>query len=459
MKKTKILLLVLAGMLTVQNTAALAMTSSACGINNYVSKLYEPAANAAAADAEPTHKEKSDTLLKLGIVTSEQIEDETRIITYDDAVLSLARYGWYDENNTDMTPMKWLDEISGITANGNRIELKSGKEAITLGEFADWCLLAAGYFTVCFTDRTALAAEKGLTTDNDKAENKVTAERFIDMLYTTMTMPICVANNVGMDVSTNEIWVDYIIFDGHAKENGGGNYPYETRLSEMLDDGSDDEDKKPGGSSVSGTRKIGLTTEGKIANLQELGIIAKADDLRLNDKISRAETAKILSVMMGYSGNEPYFGIQTFKDVPSSHWAFSHVEIAYASAVIEGDDDGFFMPENNVTFAQLCKMLVSTLGYKTYAENMGGYPNGYIAEAATLGITEGLGGISTNDELDRETVMLMTYNALDVPLCVIDSFETVTTLDGNIMAPVLKVCDGKDGREFQSLRTRIDDAV
>ncbi|MGN0164328.1 MAG: S-layer homology domain-containing protein [Candidatus Ornithomonoglobus sp.] len=456
MKKTKILLLVLVGILTVQNTASLAMTSSACGINNYASKLYEPTANAAAADAEPTHKEKSDTLLKLGIVTSEQIKDETRTITYDDAVLSLARYGWYDENNTDMTPMKWLDEISGITANGNRIELKSGKEAITLGEFADWCLLAAGYFTVCFPDRTALAAEKRLTTDNDKAENKVTVERFIDMLYTTMTLPICVANNVGMDVSTNEIWVDYIIFDGHAKENGGGSYPYETRLSEMLDDGSGDEDKKPGGTSVSGTRKIELTTEGKIANLQELGIIARADDLRLPDKVSRAETAKILSAIMGYSDNEPSRRILTFKDMPSSHWAFGYVENAYASGVIDGDDYGFFNPDDNVTYAQMCKMLVCALGYGNYAENIGGYPHGYISEAMTLGLNKELDGAAADEELSRLDVMLMAYNTLDVPLCFIDSYETAETPDGKVMVPVFKLADGKDV-DFCSFRTRLEE--
>lgn len=421
--------------------------------------------SAAAAVSEPTHKEKVDTLLKLGIVTSEQIEDETRTITYDDAVISLARYGWYNEDNTDRTPMEWLEETGGLTGNGNKIELKSGKEAVTLGEFADWCLLSAGYFTVCFPDRTALAIEKGLTTDKDKSDDKITAERFTDMLYTTMTLPICVANNIAANGATGDIWIDYTILDGHERGNGEPDYPYETRLSEMLDDSSDDaeaaadapEDTDEKSERTAAPARAERVAD-MIADLQTLGIIAKADDLRLGDKVTRAEVSKILAVMLEYSDDMAAASNQTFNDVPKDHWAFEYVEYAYATAVIEGDDDGNFMPETNVTMEQLCKMLVCLTGYKTYAENRGGWPVGYLTQAAALGITRDIEGIANMTELTREQVMIMAYNTLDVPLCVIDSYETATLYDGSkVQQPVFAITDGKDGRSYQTTRTRLEE--
>ena len=55
--------------------------------------------------------------------------------------------------------------------------------------------------------------------------------------------------------------------------------------------------------------------------------------------------------------------------------------------------DTEFDPDANVTYVQAQKMLVSAIGYETYAQAQGGWPTGYKTYAASLDITKGISGI------------------------------------------------------------------
>ena len=102
-------------------------------------------------------------------------------------------------------------------------------------------------------------------------------------------------------------------------------------------------------------------------------------------------------------------------------------------------------------------MLVAAVGYTTYATAAGGWPAGYVSQASSLGISKGVSA-SNDTAITRAQVAMMIANALDVPLCVIDSWETTATLSGTVQTPVLKKLDGKENRDYQTLLTDKHDA-
>lgn len=139
------------------------------------------------------------------------------------------------------------------------------------------------------------------------------------------------------------------------------------------------------------------------------------------------------------------------------HWAAGYIAQGVADGFINGMGDGTFAPDEQVTYAQAAKMLVAAVGYTSYAEAAGGWPSGYVSQASSLGITKGVS--ATNDTaLTRAQCAVMVYNAMLVPLCVIDEWETQVTLTGTVQTPKLKKLDGKENRDYQTLLTDKHDA-
>ncbi|RGF93694.1 hypothetical protein DXA10_09850 [Firmicutes bacterium AM55-24TS] len=126
-----------------------------------------------------------------------------------------------------------------------------------------------------------------------------------------------------------------------------------------------------------------------------------------------------------------------------------------ANGFIAGMSDTEFDPDANVTYVQAQKMLVSAIGYETYAQAQGGWPTGYKTYAASLDITKGISGITDSTELTRAQVAQMIDNAMDAPLCVIASWKT--EWNGS-KTPNLEVRDGKEGRAYETLFTEKHDA-
>lgn len=115
-----------------------------------------------------------------------------------------------------------------------------------------------------------------------------------------------------------------------------------------------------------------------------------------------------------------------FDDVKGTHWASGYVTVGTSSGskFIDGYSDTEFGPEDNVTYAQAIKMLVGALGYTTYAENNGGWPNGYLSYGYSLDITKGITGVSNDTQVTRAQVAQMIDNAVKAPICVIDGYDT-----------------------------------
>ena len=69
-------------------------------------------------------------------------------------------------------------------------------------------------------------------------------------------------------------------------------------------------------------------------------------------------------------------GLAIYDDVNQEHWASGYITALYRQGIVNGDENGNFNPENNVTYIETAKMIVNSLGYSVLAEDAGGYPSG-----------------------------------------------------------------------------------
>lgn len=195
-----------------------------------------------------------------------------------------------------------------------------------------------------------------------------------------------------------------------------------------------------------------------VQELSALDVISGYDDGTFGpDKlVTRAEITKmIVDALAERSSAEASTESTKFADVSADHWAKGYINQGVANGFIAGMSDTEFDPDANVTYVQAQKMLVSAIGYETYAQAQGGWPTGYKTYAASLDITKGISGITDSTELTRAQVAQMIDNAMDAPLCVIASWKTEWN---GTKTPNLETRDGKEGRAYETLFTEKHDA-
>lgn len=195
-----------------------------------------------------------------------------------------------------------------------------------------------------------------------------------------------------------------------------------------------------------------------VQELSALDVISGYDDGTFGpDKlVTRAEITKmIVDALAERSSAEASTESTKFADVSADHWAKGYINQGVANGFIAGMSDTEFDPDANVTYVQAQKMLVSAIGYETYAQAQGGWPTGYKTYAASLDITKGISGIKDSTELTRAQVAQMIDNAMDAPLCVIAGWKPEWN---GTQTPNLEVRDGKEGRAYETLFTEKHDA-
>lgn len=195
-----------------------------------------------------------------------------------------------------------------------------------------------------------------------------------------------------------------------------------------------------------------------VQELSALDVISGYDDGTFGpDKlVTRAEITKmIVDALAERSSAEASTESTKFADVSADHWAKGYINQGVADGFIAGMSDTEFDPDANVTYVQAQKMLVSAIGYETYAQAQGGWPIGYKTYAASLDITKGISGIKDSTELTRAQVAQMIDNAMDAPLCVIAGWKPEWN---GTQTPNLEVRDGKEGRAYETLFTEKHDA-
>lgn len=157
----------------------------------------------------------------------------------------------------------------------------------------------------------------------------------------------------------------------------------------------------------------GLPCESSVNKLYEAGVVAGTTAHTFDPEavLTRAQMATIL--VRAYGQEETGKG-KTFADVPESHWAYSYISSASALGLIYGVSDTLFEPDTPVTLEQCVTMLVRARGYGTEAENLGGFPQGYLEIGTGLGLLEQVSEQQGDISLTRGDMAIMVCNSLGI---------------------------------------------
>lgn len=157
----------------------------------------------------------------------------------------------------------------------------------------------------------------------------------------------------------------------------------------------------------------GLPCEASVNKLYEAGVVAGTTTHTFDPEaaLTRAQMATIL--VRAYGQEETGKG-KTFADVPESHWAYSFISSASALGLIYGVSDTLFEPDIPVTLEQCVTMLVRARGYGTEAENLGGFPQGYLEIGTSLGLLEQVSEQQGDISLTRGDMAIMVCNSLGI---------------------------------------------
>jgi hypothetical protein len=161
------------------------------------------------------------------------------------------------------------------------------------------------------------------------------------------------------------------------------------------------------------------TGNAKVDWLIEEGLVTgDAGGYRLNDPIRRSEvaamTARALFAESTAALLKPVQG--QFTDVPVNHWANGYINYAASLNFVNGYPGGTFRPDNNITYAEIIKIMVMVNGD---VPNVTGYTGAYwatpyITKAIEVGIMDGvvIPNSNYNAAATREKVFELVYNTV-----------------------------------------------
>ncbi len=190
--------------------------------------------------------------------------------------------------------------------------------------------------------------------------------------------------------------------------------------------------------------------------LSAFGIMSGYDENTFapNDYLTRSQVVKIVvsPLIYGEGGSVLRSGGMEINDVDVNNWAYGYWQQALNKGIINGFGDGGVHPDENVTYAQLAKMLVVAVGYSSRAEGNGGYPLGYVDTGSRLRILDNETYQKARKgevPITRKEAAEMMANALNVPL------KKAIGVQYNDRKGAMEFnyeeCDGLDGRPYTTL--------
>lgn len=168
---------------------------------------------------------------------------------------------------------------------------------------------------------------------------------------------------------------------------------------------------------VSVNTAIATTGNLKVDWLIDKGYVqGDSNGYRLNDNITRAETTKMVVEAGGLGAYVDSYKnlVSMFNDMNKNHWANGYVNVAVINLLVNGYPNGSFIPNNNITYAEVIKMLVMANGDKPNTEMYSGalWSVPYIVKANEVGITEGVNISNYHENATREKVFELVFNTM-----------------------------------------------
>ncbi len=149
-------------------------------------------------------------------------------------------------------------------------------------------------------------------------------------------------------------------------------------------------------------------------------------DTQRTENISRAEFAGVLynaflndggkgtTQMFTKDGGSDAFSsaVSAFADVSQEDLYFNEINKIAGAGFMSGDENGNFNPDENVTYIQVLKTLLTIAGYNSIAVTESDWTVAYYKLARKLDMC--IENTDTNSELAKEEVMQIFYNLLNV---------------------------------------------
>lgn len=121
-----------------------------------------------------------------------------------------------------------------------------------------------------------------------------------------------------------------------------------------------------------------------------------------------------------------------FADVPASHTFAPYIAYVAAEGIVNGYADGSFRPAGTLTGYAFMKMLLGALGYDAAIEGYVGdnWSINVAKQGLSLDLTEGLDGeFEGNEMINRQTAMLLAFNAMQAEMVKYDDKSTISVGD------------------------------
>ncbi len=156
---------------------------------------------------------------------------------------------------------------------------------------------------------------------------------------------------------------------------------------------------------------VGTKYETAVKTLVESNVINGYEDgtYRPSENVTRAQLAKIICEALHLENVEE--GV-TFSDVAPEHWATSYIKIASKNNIITGYVDGTFKPEANVTYAEAVTMIMRATGNDVGVSSTGKWYDNYMSKAKEKNLLNNITGVTEDQNLNRGDTALLTYNML-----------------------------------------------
>lgn len=185
----------------------------------------------------------------------------------------------------------------------------------------------------------------------------------------------------------------------------------------------------------------GLTAYASNVSEQAEDLLKNLDIVQENyvfsDNMTRSEFAGIIARIFK-NDTADYSSEQYFSDVTASSVGKSAANDINKSAVygiMNGISNTMFLPDEKLTSDDAAAALVRMLGYDEWANNSGGYPNGYKSTATEIGIFD---GISAGDKFG-EQIAIMVKNALEIDIVEYDNSKYEIKSGKNILNSVMRI--------------------
>lgn len=143
-------------------------------------------------------------------------------------------------------------------------------------------------------------------------------------------------------------------------------------------------------------------------------------------EMTRADFAAVCGKIIGINPTAEA-DCMYFTDVTPDSWFAYTVNQLTEMGVVSGADDKLFHPERSVSLNEAVKMLVCLMGYNAYAQNNGGYPDGYMRVASEQDLLDGVG---SGTVFTMGMMCELVYNALHA---------NIMTTDYSSRVPVMSV--------------------